>query len=151
MLDPNLEKESTAMADLLGTSYPLLDVFFTTLWIVGFVLWIWLVIAIFTDLFRDHAMSGWAKAAWILFVLILPVIGVLTYLIARGGAMRERAVEDAKAQEQATREYIRSVAGSEGSATTADELSKLASLRDQGVISQQEFEEQKNRLLSNAA
>ncbi len=151
MLDPNLEKESTAMADLLGTSYPLLDVFFTTLWIVGFVLWIWLVIAIFTDLFRDHAMSGWAKAAWILFVLILPVIGVLTYLIARGGSMRERAAEDAKAQEQATREYIRSVAGSEGSATTADELSKLASLRDQGVISQQEFEEQKNRLLSNAA
>lgn len=139
------------MASLLGTSYPLLDVFFTTLWIVGFVLWIWLVIAIFTDLFRDHAMSGWAKAAWILFVLILPVIGVLTYLIARGGAMRERAVEDAKAQEQATREYIRSVAGSEGTATTADELSKLASLRDQGVISQQEFEEQKNRLLSSAA
>ena len=139
------------MANQLATSYPLLDVFFTTLWIVGFVLWIWLVIAIFTDLFRDHAMSGWAKAAWILFVLILPVIGVLTYLIARGGSMRERAAEDAKAQEQATREYIRSVAGSEGSATTADELSKLASLRDQGVISQQEFEEQKNRLLSSAA
>ncbi len=139
------------MANQLATSYPLLDVFFTTLWIVGFVLWIWLVIAIFTDLFRDHAMSGWAKAAWILFVLILPVIGVLTYLIARGGAMRERAVEDAKAQEQATREYIRSVAGGEGTATTADELSKLASLRDQGVISQQEFEEQKNRLLSSAA
>ncbi len=139
------------MATLLGTSYPMLDVFFTTLWIVGFVLWIWLVIAIFTDLFRDHAMSGWVKALWILFVIVLPVIGVLAYLIVRGGAMRERAVEDAKAQEQATREYIQSVAGADGSHTTADELTKLAALRDKGVISQQEFEEQKNRLLSSAA
>lgn len=139
------------MASLLGTSYPLLDVFFTTLWIVGFVLWIWLVIAVFTDLFRDHAMNGWLKALWIIFVIVLPIIGVLTYLIVRGGAMRERAVEDAKAQEQATREYIQSVAGADGSRTTADELTKLAALRDKGVISQQEFEEQKNRILSSAA
>lgn len=139
------------MASLLGSSYPLLDVFFTTLWIVGFVLWIWLVIAVFTDLFRDHAMNGWVKALWIVFVIVLPIIGVLTYLIARGGAMRERAVEDAKAQEQATREYIQSVAGADGSPTKADELTKLAALRDKGVISQQEFEEQKNRILSSAA
>lgn len=139
------------MASLLGTSYPLLDVFFTTLWIVGFVLWIWLVIAVFTDLFRDHAMNGWLKALWIIFVIVLPIIGVLTYLIVRGGAMRERAVEDAKAQDQATREYIQSVAGADGSRTTADELTKLAALRDKGVISQQEFEEQKNRILSSAA
>lgn len=139
------------MASLLGTSYPLLDVFFTTLWIVGFVLWIWLVIAVFTDLFRDHAMNGWLKALWIIFVIVLPIIGVLSYLIVRGGAMRERAVEDAKAQEQATREYIQSVAGADGSRTTADELTKLAALRDKGVISQHEFEEQKNRILSSAA
>lgn len=134
----------------LATSYPLLDVFLTTLWIVGFILWIWLVIAVFTDLFRDHHMGAWAKVLWILFVIFLPIIGVLVYLIARGGAMRERAMEDAKAQDQATREYIKSVAG-DGSKNTADELTKLAALRDQGVITQQEFEQQKNKILSSAA
>ena len=134
---------------MLATSYPLLDVFFTTLWIVGFVIWIWLVIAIFSDLFRDHEMSAGAKVLWILFVIFLPFIGVLVYLIARGGQMRKRAMEDAEAQDKATREYIRSVT-SDGSKNTADELTKLAALRDQGVISQQEFEQQKAKLLSAA-
>jgi ABC-type multidrug transport system fused ATPase/permease subunit len=137
------------MASIVATSYPLLDVFFTTLWIVGFVLWIWLVIAIFTDLFRDHEMSGWAKAAWIIFVIVLPVIGVLVYLIARGGKMREHAMQAAQDQEEATQQYIRSVATN--GTNTAEELSRLAALRDQGVLSQQEFDQQKARILSSSS
>lgn len=136
------------MASIVATSYPLLDVFFTTLWIVGFVLWIWLVIAIFTDVFRDQEMSGWVKAAWVIFVIIVPFLGVLVYLIARGGKMREHAMQAAQDEEEATQQYIRSVA-TDGS-NTADELSKLAALRDQGVLSQQEFEEQKARILSTS-
>lgn len=136
-------------AVVTATSYPLLDVFFTMLWIVGFVIWIWLVFAIFADMFRDHEMSGWAKALWVIFVIFLPIIGCLTYLIARGGKMRERAEADAEAQDRATRDYIRSVTG-DGKGT-ADELSKLAALRDRGVISQDEFEQQKSKILSQAA
>lgn len=137
------------MSVLVATSYPLLDVFFTTLWIVGFVLWIWLVFAIFADLFRDHETNGWVKAIWVIFIIFLPVIGALTYLIARGRKMGERAQREAAVQDQATREYIRSVANDGGG--TADELNKLAALRDRGVISQEEFEQQKTRILSHAA
>ena len=138
------------MAAITAYSYPLLSVFLTTLWIVGFIFWIWLVIAVFADIFRSHDMSGWSKALWVLAVLILPFIGVLMYLIVRGTRMRERAVDAAAEQEEANREYIRSVAGT-GPTSGADDLAKLARLRDQGVISQQEFDQQKARILSRAS
>jgi uncharacterized protein (DUF58 family) len=128
---------------MLSTSYPLLDVFLTTLWIVGFILWIWIAIGVFADIFRSRDLSGWGKAAWIVLIFVLPLFGVLIYLIARGRKMRLHAVEDTTAADLATREYIRRVV-----ATTdhSDELAKLTSLRDSGAITQAEFEEMSARL-----
>ncbi len=124
---------------------PLLDIFWTLLWFFLFVTWIWLLIAIFADIFRSE-MSGWGKAGWVLFVIILPFLGVLIYLIAHGGDMQNRAMKAQAGQEAAQREYIRDAAGSGGS--SADELDKLASLHSQGVLTDEEFQTQKNKLLT---
>ena len=128
---------------LLASSYPLLDVFLTTLWIVGFIMWIWLVIAVFTDIFRSHDMGGWAKAAWVLAVFVLPLVGVLVYLIARGHKMREHAESDAAAMDLAQRQYIREVAST---TPTPDEMAKLVDLRDKGAISNEEYEQMKSQM-----
>ncbi|HYA68237.1 MAG TPA: SHOCT domain-containing protein [Acidimicrobiales bacterium] len=109
-----------------------------------FVIFIWLFIAIFADIFRSHDMGGGAKALWVIFIIILPFIGILVYLIARGGSMHERAYQAAAQQQKAMDQYIRQAAGSSGS---ADELAKLADLRDKGVINQAEFDAQKAKLL----
>jgi len=136
-------------AALLGTSYPLLDAFLTVLWIVGFVLWIWLMIAVFSDIFRSRDLSGWGKAAWILLIFILPLIGVLIYLIARGHKMHEHAAADMKAQDAAFRQYVQQAAATgNGAGGTADQLSKLADLRDRGVITPEEFDREKAKVLS---
>jgi Short C-terminal domain/Phospholipase_D-nuclease N-terminal len=124
---------------------PLLDLFWTTLWIFLFIMWIWLLISIFSDLFRDHDLSGWAKAFWALFLIVLPWLGALVYLIARGRAMNERAREQAAHNELAFRQYVQHAASS--SPSPADELAKLADLRDRGAISEQEFAQAKARLL----
>jgi ABC-type multidrug transport system fused ATPase/permease subunit len=131
---------------MLAYTYPLLDIFFTMLWFFAFFVWIWLLIVVFTDIFRIHDMGGFAKAMWVIFVIILPLLGVLVYLIARGGKMHERAATEARQQQQEFDAYVRDVAGSGG--TSADQLAKLASLKDQGVISQQEFDAQKAKILS---
>ena len=123
---------------------PLLDLFWATLWFFLFFAWIWLLITIIADIFRSHDLNGWLKALWVLFVAVVPWLGVLVYLIARGGTMQERALRDAAQREQATREYVREVA-SEGS--TADELAKLAQLRDSGVLTAEQFEAQKAKVL----
>jgi hypothetical protein len=137
-------------AALLGSSYPLLDAFLTVLWIVGFVLWIWLMIAVFSDIFRSHDLSGWGKALWIVLIFILPLLGVLIYLIARGHKMHEHAVTDMKAQDAAFRKYVQEAAttSGNGSSSTADQLSKLADLRDRGVITPEEFDREKAKVLS---
>ena len=124
---------------------PLLDLFWTILYIFLLFAWIWLLISVFGDIFRSD-LSGWGKAGWTIFVVLVPFLGVLIYLIVHGGDMQERNARDAIAADAAQREYIRSVAG--GSASTADELGKLAALRDQGVISEQDFEAQKAKLLA---
>lgn len=128
---------------MLATSYPLLDAFLTMLWIVGFVLWIWLVIAVFVDIFRSRDLSGWGKAGWTLAVFVLPLFGVLLYLIVRGHKMRQRAEDEALANELATRQYIRKVAANPD---TSEDLAKLTSLRDSGAITQAEFERMKANL-----
>ena len=128
-----------------GYSYPLLSVFWTVLEIFLWVLWIWILIWIFIDIFRSHDLSGWAKALWFLFVLFIPLIGVLVYLIVRGSSMHERALQQAQRQDQQAREYIREAAGTQSS---ADQLTKLAELRDKGVISADEFEREKAKILS---
>src|SRR5580693_3546541 len=103
--------------------YPILDFFLTMLYFFLFVIWIWLLFMVFTDIFRSHDMGGWAKALWSIFIIILPFLGVFVYLIARGGKMQERAGRDAAQQQQAFDEYVRQTAGTPGD-TTADQLSK---------------------------
>lgn len=125
---------------------PIWDVFWAMLWFFLFIAWIWLLISIFADIFRSDDMNGWVKALWIAFVIILPFLGVLVYVIARGGKMNERATKDAAAQMQAQDGYIRQVAGTGGS--SADELAKLADLHDKGVLTDQEFAAQKAKLLA---
>src|SRR5215204_2511974 len=107
---------------------PLLDLFWATLWFFLFFAWIWLLITIIADIFRSHDLNGWMKGLCVLFVALVPWLGVLVYLIARGGSMQERAMDEAARREQATRDYVRQVASDGGS--TADELAKLAQLRD---------------------
>ena len=126
------------------SSTPLLNIFWWMLWFFMFVIWIWLLIAIFADIFRSD-MSGFAKAAWILFVIILPFLGVLVYLIANGTKMQERSMQQAADMQQAQDNYIKSVAGSGGS--TADELDKLSKLHDAGKLTDAEFASQKAKLL----
>jgi len=126
-------------------SYPLLGAFWTILMIFLWVLWIWVLVYVFIDIFRSRDLSGWAKALWFVFVLILPLIGVLVYLIARGDKMHERAVRQAQQQDEAARRYIQQAAGAPN---TADQLAKLADLRDRGVITADEFEREKAKLLA---
>ena len=126
-------------------SYPLLAVFWTILEIFVFIVWIWILIRIFVDIFRSPDLSGWAKALWVLFVLFVPLVGVLVYLIARGGKMHERAAQQAEQQEEQFRSHVQDAAGSQSS---ADQLAKLADLRDHGVLSTVEFEQEKAKVLA---
>jgi len=125
---------------------PLLDLFWTMLMFYLFFLWIWLLIKLFADIFRRE-MSGWAKAGWTIFLILVPFLAALIYLIAEGKGMAEREVRDYQAVQSAQEEYIRSVAGSDGP-SPADEVAKLAALRDRGVLTNEEFEKQKAVLLS---
>ena len=126
-------------------SYPLLGVFWTILEIFLLVIWFWILITVFIDIFRSHDLSGWAKALWFIFVLVIPLIGVLVYLIARGGKMQQRSVRD---QQQADREFRSYVQEAASGGTPADQLAKLADLRDRGVISAEEFNREKAKILA---
>ncbi len=132
---------------MIASSYPLLDAFWTMLWFFSFFIWIWLLIMVFGDVFRSHDLSGFSKALWLLFIVIIPFFGVLIYLIARGGKMHERQAQQAQAQEAAFRDYVQEAASSGGTGTS-DELAKLAKLRDQGVITEAEFQQQKGKILA---
>ena len=123
---------------------PLLDLLFSMLWFFLVIAWIWLVISIFIDIFRSDDLSGWGKAGWLIVVLIVPLLGVLIYVIARGHSMTERRAGDYRRQEEATQQYIREAAGS---TSTADELAKLAKLRDDGTLTEDEYQTQKAKLL----
>lgn len=127
--------------------YPLLNLFWTMLMFFMLFIWIWLLISIFADIFRSHDIGGWAKAAWTVFVIIIPLVGVLVYIIARGKGMQERNLAMAKEQAVAQQEYIKSVAGG-GTEGTADQIAKLAALRDQGVLTEEEFQAQKAKALA---
>ena len=126
-------------------SYPILGAFWTIFMIFLWVIWFWILITVFIDLFRSHDLSGWAKAAWFIFILLIPLIGVLVYLIVRGGKMHQHQVQDAQAQDQQFRRYVQEAAGPQSS---ADELAKLAKLRDQGVITAEEFDREKAKILA---
>jgi putative oligomerization/nucleic acid binding protein/phospholipase D-like protein len=130
-----------------ASSYPLLDVFWTIFLFFLWVMWFWILISVFIDVFRSRDLSGGGKALWFLFVLLIPLIGVLVYLIVRGGSMHERAVQQAQQQDQAFRDYVQSAA--QTPASSADQLEKLASLRDRGVITPQEFDREKAKVLTS--
>ena len=123
------------------------SVFWSMLWFFCFFIWIWLLIMVFSDIFRSHDLSGWAKALWIIFVIVLPYLGVLVYLIARGKEMTQHRIDDAQAVDAAQRQYIQTVAGS-GGASAADEIARLADLREKGVIDEAEFQAGKAKALA---
>ena len=133
---------------MFASSYPVLDAFLTMLYFFLFIIWIWLLIMVFFDIFRSHDISGWAKALWVIFIIILPFLGVFVYLIARGGKMQERRVHDVQQQQQAFDSYVRQAAGTSGE-DTASQLSKLADLKSQGVLTDAEFEAQKAKILAS--
>jgi len=133
---------------MLASDYPVLDAFLTILYFFLFIIWIWLLIMVFIDIFRSRDLSGGAKALWVIFVIILPLLGVLVYLIARGGKMHERAAAEAAQQQQQFDAYVRQTAGTPGS-NTADQLSQLADLKSKGVLSDAEFEAQKAKILAS--
>jgi ABC-type multidrug transport system fused ATPase/permease subunit len=131
---------------MLASSYPVLDAFLTMLYFFLFVIWIWLLIMVFMDVFRSHDIGGGAKALWVIFIIILPFLGVFVYLIARGGKMQERAAQQAAQQQKAFDSYVRQTAAS--GEDTATQLSKLADLKSQGVLTDAEFEAQKAKILA---
>jgi hypothetical protein len=128
-------------------NYPLLNVFWTIFEVFLWVIWFWILITVFIDIFRSRDLSGWGKALWFLFVLLIPLIGVLVYLIVRGSSMHERQAQDIQQQDAEARRYIQQAAA-EAPASTADQLTKLADLRERGVISAEEFEREKAKVLA---
>ena len=128
------------------SNYPLLDLFWTIFEVFLWVVWFWILITVFIDIFRSSDLNGWGKALWFIFVLLIPLVGVLVYLIARGGEMHNRAAKLAEQQDAAARSYIREAAGPESS--PADQLAKLADLHDRGVITDEEFQQQKAKVLA---
>ena len=121
------------------------QVFLSMLWFFLFFIWIWLLIVVFSDIFRSHDMGGWAKAFWVIGIIILPYLGVFIYLIARGHKMAEHAQQAAAAQDAAAKAYIQQAAGTTGSA--ADEIQRLADLKAQGVIDDAEFNKMKAKIV----
>ncbi len=127
-------------------NYPLLNLFWTMLYFFVWIVWIFLLIRIFTDIFRSSDLSGWGKAGWSILIIVLPFLGVLIYLIARGASMHTRDVKQAQANEAAFRSYVQETAAT--TTSTAEELNKLAVLKQQGVLTDAEFEAQKSKLLA---
>ena len=129
-------------------AYPLLNVFWTILEVFLWVMWFWILITVFIDIFRSRDLSGGAKALWFLFVLLIPLIGVVVYLIVRGGEMHERTAQVLQAQDASYDGYL--AQNGTRSSSTADQLTKLADLHDRHVISDQEFDQEKAKVLAAA-
>jgi hypothetical protein len=121
------------------------QVLWSMLWFFMFFIWIWLLITVFADIFRSHDIGGFAKAIWVIFVIVVPYLGVFVYLIARGHKMHEHAVEAAEAQDAAARQYIQQATGTQ--ASTADELARIADLKERGVIDDAEFQKLKAKAI----
>jgi hypothetical protein len=130
---------------MLASSYPLLDIFWTMLWFFCFFIWIWLLIIVIADIFRSHDLSGWGKAGWLVLIIIIPLLGVLIYLIARGHSMQERATKQAADSQAQFDDYVRQTAGSQ---STASQLADLAKLHDEGTITDEDYEKAKAKILS---
>jgi hypothetical protein len=130
---------------MLAYDYPLLGLFWTMLWFFLWIAWIMLLFHVIVDIFRSD-MNGFSKALWAIFVIVIPWLGVLIYIIANGDKMAGRNLAAAQQRQDQMNDYIRTTAGSGGG--TADEIAKLAGLRDQGALTEQEFAQQKAKLLA---
>ncbi|MGG7575644.1 SHOCT domain-containing protein [Streptomyces sirii] len=130
----------------LAYDYPVLGAFWTVMWIFLWVLWLMVLFRVIVDIFRDHAMNGWAKAGWLIFVIILPFLGVLIYVMVRGQEMGKREIQHARQQQDSIDAYIRETA-TRGGTSHADELAKLATLKEKGDISEEEFQRAKDKIL----
>ena len=126
------------------------DVMVSIFWFMVLVTWIWLLIAILSDIFRDQTLSGWGKALWTFFLVFLPWLGALSYLIARGSSMNERARIQAQERDKQFRQYVQESAGP-AQVSIADELAKLADLRDRGVISQGDYDQASRKVLGQSS
>ncbi|HWE66623.1 MAG TPA: PLDc N-terminal domain-containing protein [Acidimicrobiales bacterium] len=130
---------------LLATSYPVLNIFWTMLEFFLFFIWIWLAISVFADIFRSHDIGGGTKALWVIFIVLIPYLGVFAYLLFRGGAMHERAAAQAALQHTMLNQYFQHL----GIASTpADQLHKLADLKEKGFITDAEFQAEKAKILT---
>lgn len=132
---------------MLAETWGVGQVLWSIFWFTCFFIWIWLLVMVFMDIFRSPDLGGGAKALWIIFVIVLPYLGVFVYLIARGHKMGEHRMQEAAAQDQAMRAYVRETVSS--SPNTASELERLAALKQQGVLTDAEFESQKAKLLAS--
>ena len=126
----------------IAADYPFLDILWTLIIFFAWVIWIWIAITVLADVFRRHDIGGWAKAAWVVFVIVIPFLGVLVYLIAQHDGMRERSVKQAESQKQAFDTYVRDAAGG-----SAAEIAKGKELLDAGTITQAEFDAIKTKAL----
>jgi hypothetical protein len=130
---------------VFAADYPFLDIFWTMLIFVFWVIWLWVLITVLMDLFRRPDIGGWAKAAWTLFVIVLPYLGVFIYLITQGGRMAERRTAELQASRASFDGYVRDVAGSSG---PSDQIARGKELLDSGAIDQAEFERLKQKALA---
>ncbi|MGY6021820.1 SHOCT domain-containing protein [Streptomyces spinosirectus] len=131
----------------LAYDYPVLGAFWTAMWIFLWVLWIVLLFRIIGDIFRDDTLGGGGKTGWLIFVILLPFLGVFVYVLARGKGMGDREVRHARARQRAFDDYIRETAGPAARASEADQLAKLSEIRSRGDISDDEFQRAKEKIL----
>ncbi|MEV4973681.1 SHOCT domain-containing protein [Streptomyces scopuliridis] len=131
----------------LAYDYPVLGAFWTMLWVFLWVLWFVVLFRVIVDIFRDDSMSGWAKAGWLLLVIVLPFVGVLVYVLARGKDMGKRETEHVRAQQKAFDSYVRETARGTGGTSEVDELAKLSEIRAKGDITDEEFRRAKEKIL----
>ncbi|MFG2601143.1 SHOCT domain-containing protein [Streptomyces sp. NPDC048462] len=132
--------------------YPLLNLFWTMLWFFLWIMWLFLLFRVIMDIFRSDDLGGWAKAGWLILALVLPYLGVLIYVIARGKSMGTRDAREAKERDAAFKAYVRDAAGSDGAGgatkgSHVDDLTRLADLKDKGAITDEEYQQAKTKLL----
>jgi hypothetical protein len=130
---------------LFAASYPILNIFWTMLEFFLFFIWIWLAIMVFADIFRSHDIGGGTKALWVIFIILIPYLGVFAYLLFRGGSLHERAATQAALQHKMFNQYFPHAGNGP---TTADQLHKLADLKERGFITEAEFQAEKEKILA---
>jgi hypothetical protein len=133
---------------VIAADYPFLDILWTMIIFFSWVVWIWIMIVILTDVFRRRDIGGWAKAGWVVFLIVLPFLGALVYLIAEHNGMNERRAKDIQTQQAQMDDYIRKTAGGGGGGDTASQIAQAKSLLDSGAINQQEFDQLKAKALA---